>query len=193
MDDIDCILAYRQGNEDAFAPLVQKHLPSVYNFIFQMTRDRAVAEDLAQETFIKAWKHIKRFDPSQSFKVWLFAIAKNTAYDFLKKKKTIPLSSFEDNEGKNVLEETLSGNAKLPDEILERKEIVKELERALLKIPQPYRELLILAYREDFSLQEISQILAEPYNTIKSRHNRAIEKLKTSMLSGVASEDGVHS
>lgn len=192
LNDTELIVEYLEGDDQAFEQLLKSYLSAVYNFIFQMTRDRAVAEDLTQETFIKAWKHLARFDQKKSFKTWLFTIAKNTTYDFFKKKKMIPFSYFEDEEGKNRLD-TVSEGTPLPDEVLAAAETSKELDHALQRIPQQYRELLLLAYREDFSLQEIAEILATPYNTIKSRHQRALKRLKQAILSENASESSLHS
>jgi len=76
----------------------------------------------------------------------------------------------------------------LPDEVLENAERIEDLERALEKVPELYRALLTLAYREDFSLKEISLILGEPYNTIKSRHQRALKFLKEAFSDVFASE-----
>lgn len=75
------------GDEEAFSELVKKYLKPVYNFLCYFTKDKALLDDLTQETFLKAWKNIRRFDKNKSFKTWLFVIAKNTAYDFFKKKK----------------------------------------------------------------------------------------------------------
>jgi RNA polymerase sigma-70 factor, ECF subfamily len=171
---IDIFLA---GEEPAFSELVKKYLKPVYNFIFRLVYDRDSAEDLTQETFLKAWKNMKRFDPDKSFKTWLFTIAKNTAFDYLKKKKEIPFSNFTDEEGENWLENIADENF-LPDELLELKNISEELDAILEKLPWHYRAILILHYKEDFSLHEIAEILDEPYNTIKSRRQRGLAILK---------------
>lgn len=168
------------GNEKSFDALVSAHLRPVYNFVFQFVRDEAVSQDIVQETFVKAWKNIKKFDREKSFKTWIFTIAKNTAYDYFKKKKTIPFSNFIDEEGNDKLE-NISDNNILPDEILERKDVAKEISEKLEMLPENYRMILTLRYKEDFSLQEISEILKIPYNTIKSAHQRALGKLKEIM------------
>jgi RNA polymerase sigma-70 factor (ECF subfamily) len=186
-NDQQYIRDFLDGNDEAFEQLVHKYLSPIYNFIFQLTRDQNVAEDLTQETFIKAWKHFARFDQKKSFKTWLFTIAKNTTYDYFKKKKSIPFSFFEDEEGENSLEVVDQDNP-LPDEILEENERKEDVERALAHVPELYRALLILAYREDFSLMEISTILREPYNTIKSRHQRALKLLRKAFLDANASD-----
>jgi RNA polymerase sigma-70 factor, ECF subfamily len=169
------------GDEDAFAEIVKIYLNPIYNFVYRLAGDRGAAEDLAQETFVKAWKNLKHFDLEKSFRTWLFTIAKNTTYDWLKKKKEIPFSNFADEEGGNWLENVADENI-LPDGILERSDFEKEFEKILEKIPVRYRAILLLRYKEDFSLHEIAEILGEPYNTIKSRHQRGLEMLKKAFI-----------
>lgn len=176
-NDREIIKKYLSGDEAAFSELVKKYLQPVYSFVFRFVLDRDTAEDLTQETFLKAWKNLKRYDPERNFRTWLFAIAKNTVFDYFKKKKEILFSSFADEEGENWLENVNDENI-LPDEILERKSISKELDVALQKLPPHYRAILLLHYKEDFTLHEIAEILEEPYNTIKSRHIRGLVKLK---------------
>lgn len=180
-DDKKLIEEFIGGNDYSFEKLLEKYLKPVFNFIYQLAGDFHVAEDLTQETFIKSWKHIKKFDMEKSFKTWIFTIAKNTTYDYFKKKKTIPFSNFVDEEGNNQLENMSDGNI-LPDEILERKNIAEELEKKINNIPQHYRVILLLRYKEDLSLQEIAAILDRPYNTIKSGHARALRSLKKLIL-----------
>lgn len=169
------------GDEKAFAEIVKIYLKAIYNFLYRLAGDRDAAEDMTQETFVKAWKNLKKFDQKRSFKTWLFTIAKNTAFDWLKKKKEIPFSNFTDEEGENWLENVADENI-LPDEILERKNIAEELDEILQKLPPHYRVILLLRYKEEFSLHEIAEILGEPYNTIKSRHQRGLANLKKFLL-----------
>lgn len=180
-EDARLVEAYRQGDDAAFGELLDRHLPAVYRFLAQLVGDRTVAEDLAQETFIKVWRHLGRYDSGRSFRVWVFAIAKNAAYDHLKKKKALPFSHFEDEEGNNFLEE-IREESLLPDEALERQEIAEEMGRKLATLAEPYRALLLLRYREGFSLQEIATMGGEPYNTVKSRHQRALRALKETFV-----------
>ncbi len=175
--DEKIIQEYLGGEEAAFSELVKKYLKPVFNFTFRLVNNRDAAEDLTQETFVKAWKNIKRYNPNKKFRTWLFAIAKNAAFDWLKKKKEIPFSTFEDEEGNNALK-NISSDEILPNEILERENIAEELENILQKLPLPHRTVLLLHYKEDFSLHEIAEILDEPYNTIKSRHQRGLLKIK---------------
>ncbi|PIP26616.1 MAG: hypothetical protein CO140_03980 [Candidatus Moranbacteria bacterium CG_4_9_14_3_um_filter_40_7] len=181
LEDKQLIEDFLSGDEAALNQLVKKYLKPVYNFLYYFTREKAELDDLTQIAFIKAWKNLKKFDREKSFKTWIFTIAKNTAYDFFQKKKTLPFADFTDEEGNNKLENISDENI-LPDEILERKNLAEELEKKLEKIPEHYRIILTLRYKEDFSLQEIAEILGKPYNTIKSRHQRALTSLKKVLL-----------
>ena len=175
------ILKVLEGDEEAFAEIVKIYLDQIYNFVYRLVGDRDAAEDLAQETFVKAWKNLKKFDQKRNFRTWIFTIAKNTTYDWLKKKKEIPFSTFTDEEGESWLENVADENI-LPDEILARSDLAEEMEKILEKIPVHYRAILLLHYKEDFSLHEIAEILGEPYNTIKSRHQRGLGKMKDLFL-----------
>lgn len=175
--DEQLVLAYLQGDEAAFSVLVDRYMKHLYHFARQLVGESQIAEDIVQETFLKAWKNLKRFDRSKSWKTWIFAIAKNTAYDALKKKKTVPFSYFENDEGENVLENTAL-DEEHPDEILDREISAQEFDRSLLALHPDHRAILILRYQDDFSLHEIATLLKEPYNTVKSRHQRALRSLK---------------
>lgn len=168
---------YLLGSEKAFEELLERFLKPIYNFLLRLTGDQTAAEDLAQDTFLKVWKNLKRYDPQRKFRTWIFAIAKNTAFDYLKKKKELPFSAFADEEGENWIDNVADENI-VPDEILERKNIAEDFEKIIEKIPVYYRAILLLHYKEDLTLQEIAEILGEPYNTIKSRHRRGLLNFK---------------
>lgn len=187
-DDEQLISDYLNGNASAFEALVGKYLKPIYNFLYQFTNNIPQTEDLTQETFIKAWKNIRKFDQSKSFKTWLFTVAKNTAFDYLKKKKTIPFSYFEDFDGNNSLEEISEKSISI-DKIIDQRELIENLEFHLKHIPEQYRIILKLRYKEDFSLSEISEILGRPYNTVKVYHQRALAKLKKAFLEGKCIQD----
>jgi RNA polymerase sigma-70 factor, ECF subfamily len=180
-EDNKLIENFLSGEVIAFEILLKKYLTPTYNFIFRFTKERTLAEDLAQETFLKAWKNLKRYDKSRNFKTWLFTIAKNTTYDYFKKKKTTPFAFFENEEGYNKLEKIADEESNLA-EIIGKKELEKELGKKLEKLPDEYRLLLLLRYKDGFTLSEIGEILGRPYNTIKSQHQRALISLKKEIL-----------
>ncbi len=177
-EDTSLVERYRAGDEAAFKELLDKHLGSVYAFVFQLVRDRAAAEDVAQETFIKAWRHLGRYDTGRPFRTWLFAIAKNTAYDWLKKKRSIPFSAFTDDTDSGPPFENIPDPEPLPTEFLIRADASVELAQVISQLPEKYRSLIALVYQEGFSLHEIAEILGESYNTVKSRHQRGILELR---------------
>jgi RNA polymerase sigma-70 factor (ECF subfamily) len=176
-DDKKLVADFLNGDDGAFEQLLGKYLKPVYNFLYQLTNDKSALDDLAQESFIKAWKNIKKFDKDRNFKTWLFTIAKNTAYDYFKKKKAIPFSSFANEEGDNKLENIIDESI-FPDELLMRADAANILEEKLQELPEHYRIILTLHYIEDFSLTEIAEILKIPYNTAKSQHQRGLLKLR---------------
>ena len=179
--DKKLIQDFLRGDERAFAVLVNRYLKMVYNFLFQITRDQSVLDDLTQVTFVKVWKNIKKFDQEKNFKTWLFTIAKNTAYDYFKKKKTIPFAFFETDEGYNKLEKIIDTEKDL-EEIIEKKELEKDLGQKLEKISPVYQLVLLMRYRDGFSLKEIAEILEKSQNTVKSQHQRALVALKKVIL-----------
>lgn len=177
-EDVSLVERYRAGDEAAFKELLDKHLGSVYAFVFQLVRDRAAAEDVAQETFIKAWRHLGRYDTERPFRTWLFAIAKNTAYDWLKKKRSIPFSAFIDDNDSGAPFENIPDPEPLPTEFLMRADASVELVQVISQLPEKYRSLIALVYQEGFSLHEAAEVLGESYNTVKSRHQRGILELR---------------
>jgi RNA polymerase sigma-70 factor (ECF subfamily) len=180
--DRQLIESFLAGDDASFEILIKRYLKMVYNFLYRLTGgDAPLADDLTQVTFLKAWKNIKRFDVEKSFKTWIFTIAKNSARDFWKKKKTLPFSLFENSEGYNKLEEMAEDKA-LPNEVLEQIESTQELELVLKKLSKKHETILLLRYKDDLSLGEIASTLNLPYNTVKSQHQRALSALKSELL-----------
>jgi RNA polymerase sigma-70 factor (ECF subfamily) len=174
-----------KGDDDAFAFLVHRHLSAVYNFAYRFG-GRDEADDIAQETFFKVWKNLKKFHPDGNFKTWLFQIARNTTIDHMRKKRDLAFSKFENAEGENFLEETLADTEPLADEIFARAEKEKHLEKTIEKLSPIYREVLLLYYQNNFTFEEIAKILKKPLDTVKSQHRRALERLRK-LLGGSAS------
>ncbi|KKR91196.1 MAG: RNA polymerase, sigma-24 subunit, ECF subfamily [Candidatus Falkowbacteria bacterium GW2011_GWA2_41_14] len=157
--------------------LISPHLKPIYGFIFQYVKNAPDAEDITQEVFVKAWRNLKKIK-QKNFKAWLFSVARNTSIDFLRKKRAIPFSEFENESGENILDETLADETDLPDEILAKQNIKEQLNAAINKLPPQSRLTLLLHYKENFTFQEIAEILHEPLNTVKSRYRRATIQLK---------------
>ncbi|MGH7141677.1 MAG: RNA polymerase sigma factor [Minisyncoccia bacterium] len=177
--DEELVAAYNAGDESVFAVLVERHLPSVYALARKLGADASEADDISQDTFLKVWKNIKKFRPqSAQFKTWLLHIARNTIIDLLRKRKAVSFSSFETEEGGNVLLETLAADEPLPDEQLSTTIDAERLAEAMKHLPLGAQEVLHLHYREALTFEEIGRMLDEPLNTIKSRHRRAVLALR---------------
>jgi len=172
---------YFKGNEKSLEMLIKKYLKQVYNFAYSYFGEKNIASDVTQEIFVKMWKNLRKFNRKKDFKVWLFTIAKNTIFDFLRKKKQIPFSNFEFedyDENQINLIDNLEENELLPEKIFEKIETKEKINSAIKKLTPIYREVILFYYYHNFSLKEISEILNEPVNTVKSRHLRALQKLK---------------
>ncbi|MCX6789783.1 MAG: sigma-70 family RNA polymerase sigma factor, partial [Candidatus Gribaldobacteria bacterium] len=96
LSDNEIVKRHLKGDEEALEFLVRRYLKPIYSFVCRNVGDADVAEDITQETFVKMWKNLKKFDQQKNFKSWLFTIAKNSSIDFLRKKKVTPLSFAEE-------------------------------------------------------------------------------------------------
>lgn len=173
----DEILAFlhKNGNEQAYQVLVKRHLDGLFNFCMRYTHNLEDAEDITQDTFVKAWKKFSTYDSKYSFKTWLYSICKNTALDYLKKKKHAHFSEFEDMENL-ILEPAFIGT---PDVVgaedgLASRQIDQEMENLS---PQD-KNVLLMHYQEGYAFREIAEKIGRSANTVKTWHRRALEKLK---------------
>jgi len=181
LSDVQLIEEYLQGKEESLRDLFSRYLKPIYTFIFRYINDGNETQDLTQEVFIRVWKNLKKFDRRKNFKPWIFKIAKNIAIDFLRHKKNIPFSNFE-NDQENSLAETISDPAPLPSELFADQEIKLKLEAALQKLAPQYRLVLMMYYNDQNNFREIAEILNESLNTIKSRQRRAIIDLRKLLI-----------
>jgi len=176
--DDQLIAEYLEGSDDSLSVLVDRYLPDAYRFACGLVTDSQVAEDITQESFIKAWKNARRFIPGNSFRNWLFAIVRNTAIDYLRKKKEVPFSTFQTAEGQNTLVATLADERPLPDELIARAEDAEYLQGLLSQLNPDYREVLTLRHTSNMTFEEVGKSLKRPLHTVKSQHRRAIVALQ---------------
>lgn len=175
--DEDLMLLVVSGNVEAFSQLLRRHLTAVTHFLETMVNDRTVAEDLAQDCFVRVWKARERYRPTAQFRTWLFTIARRLALDHRKQchLDTTPWESqFEDRP-----EETLSSdcatklNALDPQTVLLTQAFQEFLHRGVQQLPASLHEVLILRDTHDLSYEAIAHILQCPIGTVKSRLNVA--------------------
>ena len=178
LTDSELVHKVLQSDDVALKVLVDRYLPSVYTFCLRYTGSEEDAQDAAQETFLKAWRKLKRFDTKKSLKTWLFAIAKNTATDLMRKRKSVVFSKFDTAEDNNVLTDTLADPEPLPDELFERASLESNAREALAQLPDRDRAILSLRYDEEESFENIASIMKIPANTVRSLHRRALIALR---------------
>ena len=142
-----------------------------------MVRDRPLAEDLAQEVFIKAFGALGSFDPSRKLSSWLFKIAHNATVDHLRKRRlaTVPLETPDD--GLDPISTVGAPAADSPDRIAERGDLARAFDRALLELRSAYREVLVLRFQEGLAYEEISEVCDLPLGTVKTHLHRARKAL----------------
>jgi RNA polymerase sigma-70 factor (ECF subfamily) len=176
--DAELVALNFSGDEEAFKVIVERHLKSVYNLAYRLTGSSEEAEDIAQEVFLRAWKNLKKYQPEKNFKTWLLTIAKNASIDYLRKKRAVPFSDFEDDEGENPLTESLADPLPYPIELVETAQNREMIEKAVSKLSPNYQAVLFLKYQEELTFEEIGRILEKPLDTVKSQHLRALVKLR---------------
>jgi RNA polymerase sigma-70 factor (ECF subfamily) len=169
---LEWVSASIQGDQDAFAELVYAFQDAVYNLCYRMLYDSAEAEDAAQETFLRAYLNMQRYDPSRSFKTWLLSIASNHCIDRLRRRRLKWLSI--DDPLPNL---TLREDAPEPEDVTILNERSRAIQDLLQQLPPDYRAAVVLRYWYDFSYIEIADILDSTESAIKSRLFRARQML----------------
>jgi len=157
----------KQGHEAAFRELVRRYERPVFSLLYRMVRDRALAEDLAQETFIKVLNGIKSYRPEFKFSSWIFKIANNAAIDHLRKRSLDTLSI----DGSPTAETPLQG--------VENRELGTAIEHAIARLRPEYRACILLRHVEGYSYEEIADTLDLPLGTVKTYIHRARNELRS--------------
>ncbi len=156
-----------------FQRLALSHLDALYNFAVYLTRSPAQAEDLVQETYLRAFRFSHRFQPGTHLRAWLFQILRNTFLTFYRlRERELPLAE----DGVPDWDAPMFHEAPAEDpSVLEAH---TDLERAMRRLPDEFRTVLLLAEVEGLPLEEVAQIMACPVGTVKSRIFRAKERLR---------------
>jgi RNA polymerase sigma-70 factor (ECF subfamily) len=186
-----CIERAQQGEADAFGPIITAYQQKVFNFIMGMTRDPAIADELTQEVFLKAWKALPRFRGESGFQTWLFQIALNATRSWGRWKK-IGLARFvslsepvemerDDKIGYQApqLADTHPGADPLRQS--ESEALQEQLSRAIDRLPPREKEVFHLRHYEDLSLKEIAQMMGIAEGSVKAHLFHALEKMRKFM------------
>jgi RNA polymerase sigma-70 factor, ECF subfamily len=164
---------------DSFEELATPLFDQLYNFAHWLTQDREEAEDLVQETYVKALRAFSSFQLGTNFRAWIYRILRNTfltSRQGLKVTMTVPLDFDEDEEGP---ESAIEHNT--PETLLLARSSHESLQSAIDELPVHFREILLLCEVEEMSYQEISDTLAVPIGTVMSRLSRARQTLRNQL------------
>jgi RNA polymerase sigma-70 factor (ECF subfamily) len=158
------------GDRNAFGDLVRLHYLGVIRVVYRLCGDSGLAEDMAQEAFLRAWINLSSFHSQSSLRNWFYRIAVNATLDVLRRK---PEESLDDEATQMVPDQKMS-----PEAVIIEKEGMTQVQRAIRSLPEAARSVLILREYGDLSYQEIASVLDVPVGTVMSRLNYARNRLR---------------
>ncbi|HEU5042247.1 MAG TPA: sigma-70 family RNA polymerase sigma factor [Gemmatimonadales bacterium] len=186
LTDQEVVLQARAGLEAAYRELIRRYERPVFALLFRMVRDRELAEDLAQETFIKALNAIESYRPEFKFSSWIFKIANNAAIDHLRRREldTLSLDGSPHAETPEAMQATalqIGARQESPLDTVEAKELGGAIEAAIARLRPEYRSCILLRHVEGRAYEEIAEILDLPLGTVKTYIHRARNELRQSL------------
>ena len=170
VSETELVLSAQHGDRSAFSELVCIHTRGVFNVVYRMCGDALIAEDAAQETFIRAWQNLSSYRPQTPLRNWLYRIAFNAAMDMIRKEKRIIPTDIDDLQ--------LTDDHPGPESIASQNERIVLVQKAVLSLPDASRAVLVLKEYEGMSYHEIADALDIPIGTVMSRLNYARKLLK---------------
>ena len=170
-NEIELITQAQQGDRRAFGQLVRRHREGVVNVVYRMCGDANLAEDAAQEAFIRAWQNLPSYRPQSPFRNWVYRIATNAALDALRRER----------EAVDIDALALANSDNGPEAVVEGAERGERVRQAVLALPPASRAVLVLREYEGLSYREIAETLGIPMGTVMSRLNYARNRLRESL------------
>lgn len=183
LTDGELVARALKGHQEAFREIVVRFERPIYSLVARMVQDPALAEDLAQEVFIKAFRRLDTYDPQRKLSSWLFKIAHNTTIDHLRRHapETVPLDAEKEDDRGGLAAVLSDTGTESPAASAERKDMARALERAISLLRPEYRESVVLFYLEGASYQEICEATGLPLGTVKTNLHRARKELAEHM------------
>jgi RNA polymerase sigma-70 factor, ECF subfamily len=183
LPDADVVALAQQGRDVAFRELVHRYERPVFSLVYRMVRDRELAEDLTQDTFVKVLTHVDKYRPEFKFSSWLFKIANNVAIDHLRR-RTLDTVSMDGSPHAGTADavEASSFDVAVPQENaldeLEAREVGTAIEQAIARLRPEDRSCILLRHVEGRSYEEIAATLDLPLGTVKTYIHRARHELR---------------
>lgn len=177
--DYNLVQKARNGEQNAFAELMERYRDSIYFMLLKMVQNKDDADDLTIEAFGKAFNRLDLYTPNFAFSTWLFKIASNNAIDFIrrKKKNTISIDQAIGGDDGDEMYMDLRSDGLTPEEISIREQKMKIMRQVVQKLKPRYRQLVEMRYFEQLSYEEISEKLELPLGTVKAQLFRARDLL----------------
>lgn len=170
----------KAGDIDSFEQLIAAHQKKAFNIAYRILGNLEDANDVTQEALIKAYRGIINFNGKSSFSTWLYTIVNNACIDFIRKNRKTNVTyldrEYETEEGSYKVQ--VYSNEESPEELFEKKEVQKLVHESINRLSYEHRRIIVLRDIQQFSYQEIAQILNCSEGTVKSRINRARSNLK---------------
>jgi RNA polymerase sigma-70 factor, ECF subfamily len=191
LDDRDLVVQARMGRESAYRELLRRYERPVFSLVVRMVRDTTVAEDLAQEAFVKAFHALDKYDPSYRFSNWIFKIANNVTIDHLRK-RTLDTVSLEGPASRNAdggaepRPLQVADTGETPAEYTENRALGHSIEAAIDTLRPEYRSAILLRHVEGYSYEEVAEIMEIPLGTVKSYIHRGRAELKERLEEAMA-------
>lgn len=170
------VVAYALAGSDlASREIVRRYERPVLNLVARLVQDRAAAEDLSQDTFLKVFRSLGGYDARWRFSAWILKIAHNTALDFLRRQRPylVPLDEPGSGDRPAVGERLADTRTEAPDAAVQRTTLAQAVDAAIDRLRPEYRQVLVLRYQEELEYDEISRVLELPLGTVKTFIHRA--------------------
>jgi len=185
--DATAVAQVRAGNPDAYRVLVERHSHSVFRLAFRMTGNQQDAEDLVQETFLRAYRQIGRFDGRASFSTWLYRIAANCSLDLIRARKRRQEQQTPVNEEGEELGAALPAADPAPDRLAFSGELKQLLAPAIESLSPMERTAFVLRHYEGMCIEEIGKVLGVNAGAAKHSVFRAVQKLRRTLEPALSS------
>jgi RNA polymerase sigma-70 factor (ECF subfamily) len=171
----------RSGDSDAFRLLVEQHSRAVFRLAFRMTGNEQDAEDVVQETFLRAYRQLDKYEARSSFSTWLYRIASNYSLDLIRMLKRHEDKRERGNAEERDILQTIPVNAHGPDRIVYSTQVQERVNEALNELSAQERTAFVLRHFEGLSIDEIGETLGTGTNATKHSIFRAVQKLRRSL------------
>jgi RNA polymerase sigma-70 factor, ECF subfamily len=187
LSDEEVMLRFQEDDAEAFDELVRRYKDRLFTFIDQMVRNRPLAQDLLQETFIRLWRHKLKYRNIARFSTWLYTIAANLVRSEMRRLAREPRVDLEPRDPSDRAIE-LPHPGPSVDSQVHRNMTIERVRAAIDRLPEEFREVIILRELEELSYEEIVEVLRVPLGTVKSRINRARGRLQALLSKSIKDE-----